>query len=115
MTETIRTTKRRNARSIRTRVRTTASAGRLRLVISRSGRQIYAQVVDKEGKTMASASSLKIKAGNKLEMAKQVGEMVAKTALDKNISEVSLDRKHYKYHGRVKALAEGARAAGLKF
>lgn len=111
----IRTIRRRQARSVRARAKTASATSQPRLVVHRSSRQIYAQIIGRDGQTLASANSLKLKAKDNLEMAKQVGELVAKAALDKKIDQVSFDRKHYKYHGRVKALAEGARAAGLKF
>lgn len=93
------------------------TAQRPRLSVFRSAAAIYAQVIDDAtGKTLASASSIKLKAKtNKAETAKQVGKAVAAQALSKNISQVVFDRGGYKYHGRVKALAEGAREGGLKF
>ena len=93
-----------------------------RLCVFRSLNHIYAQVIDDTaGATLVSASTvisdLKSKADgkNKLEQAKLVGSLVAKGALEKGISQVVFDRGGYKYHGRVKALAEAARQAGLKF
>jgi len=87
-----------------------------RLVVYRSLTNNYAQVVDDSKKvTVASASDLKIKKGTKSERAKQVGMELAKLAIAKNISTVAFDRNGYKYHGRVKAIAEGAREGGLKF
>jgi len=95
---------------------------RPRLCVYRSNKNISCQVIDDvNGVTLASASSLDsdIKAdvaygGNK-DAAKKVGELVAKRAIEKGVSEVAFDRGGYIYHGRVKELAEGAREGGLKF
>ena len=90
---------------------------RPRLTIFRSAKHIYAQVIDDEsGRTIAAASSLKTDGygGNK-EAAKAVGAEVAKKVLDAKIDTVVFDRNGYLYHGRVAALADGAREAGLKF
>lgn len=86
---------------------------RPRLVVFKSLKNIYGQIIDDNlGKTLVSASSLEIKvAKNK---AQAVGEALAKKALAKKITTVTFDRRKYKYHGQVKALAEGARAGGLK-
>lgn len=89
-----------------------------RLAVFRSNKQIYAQLIDDvAGHTLASASSrlLKDVNGNKTEIAKQVGIAIAKIAAEKNIVKVAYDRGGYLYHGRVKALADGAREGGLKF
>lgn len=88
-----------------------------RISVFRSGKNIYAQLIDdKAGKTILSASSKEIKtAGKKTEVALEVGKLLAKKATEKNISKAVFDRGGYKYHGRVKALAEGAREGGLKF
>jgi large subunit ribosomal protein L18 len=89
-----------------------------RLAVFRSNKQIYAQLIDDvAGHTLASTSSRMIKdvKGNKTEIAKQVGIAIAKIAAEKNITSVSYDRGGYLYHGRVKALADGAREGGLKF
>ncbi len=95
---------------------------RPRLCVFRSLSHIYAQVIDDvTGNTLASASSLdaeikdKVKSTGNCETAKLVGELVAKRALDKSIEDVVFDRGGYLYHGRIAALAEGAREAGLKF
>jgi large subunit ribosomal protein L18 len=90
-----------------------------RLSVFRSTRYIYAQVIDdSQGKTVAAASSaekeVKTK-GKNLDTAKAVGTLVAKRALDKGVKEVCFDRGGRIYHGRIKALADGAREAGLKF
>ncbi|MEE9328879.1 MAG: 50S ribosomal protein L18 [Parvularculaceae bacterium] len=95
--------------------------GRLRLSVFRSGKNIAAQVIDdRQSLTVASASSLekdlrgKVK-GNDTKSASEIGKLVAERALKAGIEEVVFDRGGYIYHGRVKALAEAARAAGLKF
>ena len=103
-------------RSLRKRIEGTAE--RPRLVVFRSTRHIYAQVVnDLENKTLAAVSDKKIEKaeGDKKVRAKQVGAAIAKSCLDKGIDKVVFDRAGYKYHGRVSALADGARGAGLKF
>lgn len=92
-------------------------AERPRLTVFRSGRHIYAQIVDDtSGKTLASFSSLEGNLKNKnLESCKQVGAEIAKRAMGKNIKSVVFDRSGYLFHGRVKAVADGAREAGLSF
>jgi large subunit ribosomal protein L18 len=99
------------------------SAGRPRLVVFRSLKHIYAQIVDDEqGVTLLTVGSLAKelgepgkKTGGNIAAAKAVGELVARKAKDKGIGQVVFDRAGYKYHGRVKALADAARAAGLAF
>lgn len=87
-----------------------------RLVAFRSLTSNYLQLIDDtNGKTLASASDMKTKKGTKTEKAKEVGVELAKKAKDLKIEEVIFDRNGYKYHGRVKAMAEGAREGGLKF
>lgn len=106
-------------RSKRVRVRIKESlTGRLRLSVFRSGRHISAQIIDdSQGKTLVSSNDLKLsqKKATKLEKAKEIGRTIAKEALKKKITKVVFDRGRYKYHGRVKAVAEGAREEGLKF
>lgn len=95
---------------------------RLRLAVFRSNKSIYAQIIDdRQAKTLATASekdldkkAIKNKI-TKMERAKLVGVILAKKALDKKIKQVFFDRRDYRYHGRVKALAEGAREGGLQF
>lgn len=101
----------------RIRGKVSGTAERPRLTVFRSNKQIYAQVIDDEaGRTLASASSLKLEAtGTKKEIAALVGTEVAKAAMAAGVSSVVFDRNGYLYHGRVKELAEAARAAGLKF
>ena len=100
---------------IRKNLSGTAEAPRLN--IYRSNTNMYAQIIDDEkGVTLVSASTLELKAkSNNTEACVKVGELIAKKALDKGITEVVFDRSGYKYHGRVKALADAAREAGLKF
>jgi len=110
----------RQKRHSRVRLNVQGTPAKPRLNVFRSGKHIYAQIIDDmSGNTLVSASTLDKDASlentNNMEAAKYVGEMVAKKALDKNINEVVFDRGGYLYHGRVKALAESAREAGLKF
>lgn len=91
-----------------------------RLSVYRSNKDIYAQLIDDEtGKTIVSASSrvkeLADKKSNKIEKSKMVGQLLAERAKDSEIQTVVFDRNGYLYHGRVKALADGAREGGLKF
>jgi large subunit ribosomal protein L18 len=99
------------------RNRITGTSEKPRLTVFRSNTQIYAQIIDdKAGKTIAAASSLGVKEKvAKKEQASQVGESLAKLALEAGITQVVFDRNGYLYHGRVKELADGARKGGLKF
>jgi large subunit ribosomal protein L18 len=98
------------------RLTISGNADRPRLFVFRSNNHIYAQLVDDvKGKILASISDIKIKKGTKVEKSKEVGKTIAKLALEKKISTVVFDRGGVVYHGRVKAIAEGAREAGLKF
>ena len=106
------------------RKRLAGTPERPRLVVYRSARHIYAQVIDDLGnQTIVAASDLIPKKdvpadapkGKKRDRAKQVGALVAKKCQEKGISQVVFDRAGYRYHGRVSPVAEGARAAGLKF
>jgi large subunit ribosomal protein L18 len=94
-----------------------AASSRPRLKVFRSNKEIYAQIIeDRTGKILASASSLKEKsAKSKTESAKNVGKKIAEIAKKNKVSEVVFDRGSYNYHGRVAALAQGAREAGLIF
>ena len=107
----------RKNRKVRSRVRTKGSSSRPRLTVFRSNRHIFAQIIDDEkGITLAQTSSLKVKSkGKKVDIATEVGEEIAKAAKAKKVTKVVLDRSGYKYHGRVKALADGARKGGLQF
>ena len=102
----------------RIREKMAGTTERPRLNVYRSVNHIYAQVVDDEkGETLVSASSLalKLKSGGNVAAAKEIGKAVAEKAVAKGIKRVVFDRGGYLYHGRVKALADAAREAGLKF
>lgn len=95
---------------------------RLRLAVFRSNKSIYGQLIDdNQQKTILSISEKKLSPAKgepkltKIEKAKLMGKLLAKEALKKKIEEVFFDRRHYRYHGRVKAFAEGAREGGLRF
>ncbi len=109
------------ARHRRVRAKIKGTKERPRLCVFRSNRHIYAQLVDDdEGKTLASASDFELeknknKKAVKSDLAKEVGKLVAQKAAAKKIKVVIFDRGGYKYHGRVKALAEAARESGLNF
>ncbi|MDH5695344.1 MAG: 50S ribosomal protein L18 [Dehalococcoidia bacterium] len=112
----------RNRRHSRVRAKVVGTASRPRLCVFRSLNHIYAQVIDdSRGHTLSFASTLepeiKGEAAGKAKTGKAelVGSLLAKRAMSKGISQVVFDRGGYKYHGRVKALAEAARQAGLKF
>ena len=107
--------RRRTARVTRGRSRIKTTADRPTLVVFRSNSHIYAQVIDVAGKVLAASSDLKLNAKTNTDAAEAVGKDVAEKAIAKNIKEVALNRRGYKYHGRVKTLAEAARAAGLVF
>lgn len=101
---------------MRIRKRIKGSSDRPRLVVFRSNKAIYCQLIDDiNGVTLASASSKDVKSGNKSEQASEVGKAIADKAKSSNIESVVFDRGGYLYHGRIKALAEGARENGLKF
>jgi large subunit ribosomal protein L18 len=104
-------------RSLRKRIEGTSE--RPRLAVFRSARHIYAQVIDDlQKKTLVGTSDLGLEAGeddDKKAMAKKVGAAIAKKCLEKGIDKVVFDRAGFKYHGRISALADGAREAGLKF
>ena len=104
-------------RARRVRVKISGTAERPRLNIFRSLQSISVQLIDDENNsTLASANLSEIKsAKNTVEGAEKLGKLIAKKATDKKITEVVFDRVGYKYHGKVKAVAEGARSAGLKF
>ena len=109
----------RRKQSVRLSLRRTAN-GRPRLSVFRSSKHIYAQVIDDlKGETLASASSLekemREKTGANIDAAKAVGKLLAERAVKKGVKEVVFDRGKYRYHGRVKALADAAREGGLKF
>ncbi|MFN3892880.1 MAG: 50S ribosomal protein L18 [Beijerinckiaceae bacterium] len=96
--------------------------GKPRLSVHRSSKQIYAQIIDDEkGATLVAASSLEkdqreaLRSGANVDAAKAIGLLIAQRAAEKGIKDVVFDRGAYMYHGRVKALAEGAREGGLNF
>jgi len=104
----------RKRRAVRSAVRTTKS-GRPRLLVYRSNRTVYAQLLEeKTGKVVASASGLTSKKTG-IAAASEVGKAIADLAQKKKMKQVAFDRNGYKYHGQVKALAESARSAGLEF
>jgi large subunit ribosomal protein L18 len=106
----------RRRRHLRVRKKVSGTAERPRLVVFRSDKHIYAQLVDDDaGHTIATVSSVKVAEGKKSEKAAAVGKQVAVVARDKGITRVVFDRGGYKYHGRVKAVADGAREGGLEF
>jgi len=112
---------RRQLRRYRIRKRVSGGADRPRLSVYRSAKHIYAQVIDDvRGATLVAASSREAKgaeatAKGKLAACTAVGKRIAELAKQKGISKVAFDRGGYRYHGRVKALADGARAGGLEF
>lgn len=112
----------RTARHIRVRKKVAGTSRRPRLAVFRSSRHIYAQIIDDvQGHTMVAASSLEEKIladgkdKKKAEKSVLVGKLIAERATAKGITEVAFDRGGYKYHGRVKTLADAAREGGLKF
>jgi large subunit ribosomal protein L18 len=102
----------------RIRQKLAGTAERPRLNVYRSLNHIYAQVIDdQKGETLASASTLalKLKTGGNVSAAKEIGKVIAERAAEKGVKRVVFDRGGYLYHGRVKALADAAREAGLEF
>jgi len=117
-TELLNRQKTRARRHHRVRRNVVGMPDRPRLTVFRSNKGIYAQVInDLDGKTIVSASSQEIKESgiNKSQAAEKVGELLAGRAKEKKIGQVVFDRGGYLYHGRVKALADGARKGGIKF
>ena len=117
----LKITNARRKNRVRGQIRRTAG-GRPRLSVFRSSKHIYAQVIDDlKGETLASASSLEkslregAKTGADVDAATLVGKLVAERAVEKGVTSVVFDRGRYLYHGRVKALGDAAREAGLKF
>ena len=112
----------RQKRQVRVRRKVQGSQERPRLCVFRSARHIYAQVIeDSTGTTLVSVSTVTkdlsgdLKVGGNVEAAKLIGKKIAERALAKNITQVVFDRNGFLYHGRVKALADAAREAGLSF
>jgi len=100
----------------RIRRKLAGTGARPRLNVYRSLGHIYAQVIDDQtGQTIVSASSIKLKTGGNVAAAKEIGKAVAEKAVEKGIKKVVFDRGGYLYHGRIKALADAAREAGLEF
>jgi large subunit ribosomal protein L18 len=106
----------REERAKRIRAKLKGTQDKPRLTVFRSNKFIYAQVIDDgKGKTLVAATEKELKTeGKREERAKALGALIAKKALSKKISSVIFDRGSYKYHGRVKQVAEGAREGGLK-
>ncbi len=104
-------------RRIRTRAKMQGTASKPRVSVFRSLMHIYAQAINDDAKTtLVAASDKELKASaKKQDLAAQVGELLGKKLQDKKISQVIFDRGAYKYHGRVKMLAEGLRKSGIKF
>ena len=110
--------KRRKVRAFRTRARVRGTEERPRVSVYRTNMHIYAQMIDDEsGRTLCEANSkaMKLKYGGNIDAAKQVGEELGRKAKEQNVERVGFDRGSYRYHGRVKALADALRSAGLKF
>ncbi len=114
-------TKIKERRKRRVRSRISGTGQRPRLTVFRSSRYIYVQAIDdNDGRTLAAASSLSaelkdvVESMNKVDAAHEVGKQIARTLLKNNITEAVYDRGSFLYHGRVKALADGARQEGLK-
>ena len=117
MTKIIKNSQQR--RTLKVRSKLSQNKGIPRLTVFRSNRHIWAQIIDdKHGKTLFASSSKSLKVKDKLtkiEQASLVGKEIAKMALVKKVSFIRFDRGSYRYHGRVKALAQAAREGGLKF
>ena len=112
----LKKTQNRLARATRVRARIEWTAEKPRLSVFRSNTHISVQAIDDiAGVTLVSATDIKTKKGTKSERAEQVGTTIAKAMLEKGIKTCVFDRGGYLYHGRVKALAEAARSAGLQF
>jgi large subunit ribosomal protein L18 len=106
----------RQARRRRTRATVRGTSERPRMSVHRSLLQMTVQIIDDEsGKTIAASSTKELKAKPNLEGAKNLGEAIAKKAKEAKVSRVVFDRNGYKYHGRMKELADAARTAGLTF
>lgn len=107
---------RRYQRHVRVRKKVAGSGERPRLAVYRSLKHIYAQIIDDAtGRTLAQASDLTIEKGTKGERAAEVGKLLAQRAKEAGITQVVFDRAGFRYHGRVKAVADGARESGLEF
>ncbi len=105
-------------RKFRVRNKLNSESGRVRVSVFRSAKHIYAQLIDdQQHKTLFSGSTLNLEksSNDKKDLAKKVGLELGKAAVQNNVKDVFFDRGHYLYHGRVKALADGLREAGLNF
>ena len=109
-------------RQLRVRRKLFGTSERPRLAVYRSSKHIYAQIIDDSaGRTLAAASTVEpdvrsqLKSGGNKQAAELIGQRLGKLAVEKGITKVAFDRRHYKYHGRVQALADAARKAGLQF
>ncbi len=108
--------KRRKSIRLRIRNKISGTAEQPRLAVFRSNKNIYAQLVDDvSGNTLTGVSSTGVKGENKVEVSKEVGKQIAEKAKGLGIQKVVFDRSGYLYHGRVKAIADGAREGGLQF
>jgi len=100
----------------RVRAKVSGTGARPRLSVFRSNKGMFLQLIDDvSGQTLASATMKEVKAKNKVEAGQELGKLLADKAKTKKINKVVFDRSYYKYHGRVKAAADGARAGGLEF
>ena len=118
MNRNVKKSQMKERRHRRIRGKLSGTPERPRMCVHRSHKQIYVQVVDDlDGRTLCASSSLQLKltGGGGVEGAKAVGTDIARRAMEKGISAVAFDRAGYRYHGRIKALADAAREAGLKF
>jgi large subunit ribosomal protein L18 len=116
MEKNVLKTKRRTRRKHEIRRKLLGTAARPRLAVFRSNKQIYAQVIDDVArKTLASASSASAEKGSTTAAAVEVGKAIAAKAKEAGVEAVAFDRAGYRYHGRIKALADAAREGGLKF
>ena len=103
-------------RKARVRVKISGSAERPRLSVFRSNKGMYLQLIDDQaGKTLVSAHSQELKKDKKIIVSFELGKLIAQKAKEKKIETVVFDRSGYKYHGRIKSVADGAREGGLKF
>jgi large subunit ribosomal protein L18 len=113
---------RKHRRRLRVRRRILGTIERPRLAVFRSSKHIYAQIIDDlSGKTLVAASTIEpdvrsqVKAGSNKHAAELVGSLLGERAKGKGIGKLAFDRRHYKYHGRIQALADAVRKAGLQF
>jgi len=101
---------------VRIRRKVSGTESKPRFCVFKSSKHIYAQLIDDVAEvTLASKSTLKLDKNGNCDGAKEVGKLIAEIAKEKNVSEVVFDRSGYRFHGKVKAVADGAREAGLKF